>query len=82
MKNITGRFSKVAETENSIVVGLIGTLNEGNIKRSEILDIARFYGISTDPDKFGYHMLTIEGAVKRGCTLPVENYNGFLEIFK
>lgn len=32
MKNITGRFSKVAETENSIVVGLIGTLNEGQYK--------------------------------------------------
>ena len=78
---ISGRFTKVAKTENSVVVGLVGSLNTENIEYNEILDIAGFYGISTGPDNFGYHFITPEGATKRGCKLPVNNYNGFIEIF-
>lgn len=82
MNNINGRFSKVAETRNSIVVGLIGALNPENIAYTDILKIAGFYSISTKPDKFGYHFITAESAKKRGCTIPVNNYNGFLETFR
>ena len=78
--SISGRFTKVAETNNSIVVGTIGALKEATY--DEVLEIARFYNISTEPDKFKYHCITPEGAVKRGCKLPVNNYNEFIEIFK
>lgn len=79
---IAGRFTKVANTKNSVVVGLVGSLNSDNCEYIDILEIASFYGISTEPDKFKYHEITAEGAIKRGCTLPVNNFNGFLEIFK
>lgn len=78
---LAGRFTKVARTENSVVVGLVGSLTAENIERNEILEIAVFYGINTEPDKFGYHFTTAEGAIKRGCKLPVNNFNGFIEIF-
>ena len=82
MKNIAGRFSKAAETKNSVVIGLVGALSPENLEYLDILKIAGFYSISTAPDKFGYHIITAEGAEKRGCTLPVNNYTGFLEIFR
>lgn len=78
--NINGKFTKVAETNNSIVIGTIGSLKEATYE--EIIRMARFYNINTDPGKFGYHLITPAGAVKRGCKLPVNNYNGFIEIFK
>ena len=80
MRNINAHFTKVADTTNSIVVGTIGDLKE--VTYDEILHIARFYNISTEPGKFAYHIITPEGAIKRGCKLPVSNYNEFLEIFK
>ena len=79
--NISGRFGKVATTDNSIVVGLIGDLTIENITRDDILRIASFYVVNTDPDKFGYHFITADGAKSRGCKLPTNNYNGFIEIF-
>lgn len=81
-KMTAGRFAKVAETENSVVVGTIGNLSAGNTTYEVILHLAGFYGIGTDPDKFRYHCITAEGAVKRGCKLPTGNYNEFIEIFK
>lgn len=78
---IIGRFTKVANTGNSVVIGLVGSLTAETIDYNDILDIAGFYGISTEPDKFGYHFITKEGAMKRGCKLPVNSFNGFLEIF-
>ena len=79
--SINGRFTKVATTENSIVVGLIGSLTSENIAHDDILRIASFYGANTEPDKFGYHFITADGAKNRGCKLPTNNYNGFIEIF-
>ena len=79
--SINGRFTKVATTENSTVVGLIGDLTIENISHDGILRIASFYGASTEPDKFGYHFITADGAKNRGCKLPTNNYNGFIEIF-
>ena len=81
-KRSVGQFTKIAKTENSVVVGLVGSLNSENIEHNDILEIAGFYGISTEPDKFGYHFITQEGATKRGCKLPVNNFNGLLEVFK
>lgn len=80
-RKISGRFTKVAKTENSVLVGLVGSLNAKTIEYSEILEIAGFYGINTDPDKFSYHFITPEGATRKGCKLPPNNFNGFLEIF-
>ena len=80
--NLSGRFSKIAETENSIVIGLIGNVTMENIKYSDILKIAGFDGITTAPDLFCFHFITPDGAKKRGCKLPVANYTGFLELFK
>ena len=79
--NINGRFAKVATTDNSVVVGLIGDLTIENIPHDDILRIASFYGANTEPDKFGYHFITADGAKSRGCKLPTNNYNGFIEIF-
>lgn len=79
--NISGRFEKVATTDNSIVIGLIGELTSENASHDDILKIASFYGVNTDPDKFGYHFITADGAKNRGCKLPTNNYNGFIEIF-
>lgn len=62
-----GRFIKVAQTENSIVIGTIGRLNADNTTHEVILYLTRYYNISTDADKFRYHMITAEDAVKRGC---------------
>lgn len=82
LRNLTaGRFAKVAKTENSIVIGTIGSLNEGNTTYDVILYLAKHFGISTEPDIFKYHCITADGAVKRGCKLPVNNYNEFIEIF-
>ena len=78
--NINGKFKKVAETNNSVVIGTIGALKETT--NEEVIKIARFYNIRTELDKFIYHCITPEGAVKRGCKLPVNNYNEFIEIFK
>ena len=80
--NLNGRFSTIAETEKSIVVGLIENITMENIEYSDILKIAGFYGISTAPDLFGFHFITPDGAKKRGCKLPVAIYTGFLELFK
>lgn len=79
--NISERFGKVATTDNSIVVGLIGSLTSENIAHDDILKIASFYGVNTDPDKFGYHFIAADGAKNRGCKFPTNNYNGFIEIF-
>lgn len=81
-KMTAGRFTKVAETGNSVVVGTIGSLNADNITYEVILYLARYYNISIEPGKFCYHCITAEGAVKRGCKLPTGNYNEFIEIFK
>ncbi len=81
-KMTAGRFGKVAQTGNSIVVGTIGALTEENTSYEVVLHIAKYYNISTEPDKFKYHSITVEGAKKRGCKLPVNNYNEFIEIFK
>lgn len=80
-KMTAGRFTKVAETENSVVIGTIGSLNAESTTHEVILHLARYYNISTDADKFRYHCIAAEGAVKRGCKLPTENYNEFIEIF-
>lgn len=79
--NISGRFGKVATTDNSIVVGLIGNLTSENITHDDILKIASFYEVNTNSDKFGYHFITADGAKSRGYNLPTNNYNGFIEIF-
>lgn len=80
-KLTAGRFTKVAKTENSIVIGTIGSLNEENTTYDVILYLAKYFGISTEPDRLKYHCITAEGAVKRGCKLPTGNYNEFIEIF-
>ena len=49
--SIKGRFTKVATTDNSIVIGLIGELTSENITHDDILKIAAFYGANTEPDK-------------------------------
>lgn len=83
LKRMTaGRFSKVAETENSIVIGTLGSLNEQNTTYEVIIHLARFYNINTEAGQFKYHFITTEGAIKRGCTLPANNYNQFIEFFK
>lgn len=79
MKNISGRFTKIGETKNSIIVGTIGALEAPTY--DEILQIANFYNINTEPGVFGYHLITKEGAEKRGCKLPLNNYNEFIELF-
>lgn len=81
-KITAGRFTKVAQTGNSIVIGTIGSLNADNTTYEVILYIARYYNISTEPGKFRYHRITAEGAIKRGCKLPTGNYKEFIEIFK
>lgn len=81
-KITAGRFTKVAQTANSIVIGTIGSLNADNTTYEVILYLARYYNIGTEPDRFRYHRITAEGAVKRGCKLPTGNYNEFIEIFK
>ena len=73
---------KVAETKNSIIVGTVGNLAVADLTHSNILYIVSFYGVNTDPDKFGYHMIPPEGAKKRGCKFPINNFSEFLEIFK
>lgn len=75
---INGRFEKVADTKNSVVIGLIGSINSENIEYNDILQIARFYNIRKN---FSYRYITAEGAKDRGCKLPLRNYNSFLEIF-
>lgn len=80
-KLTAGRFTKVAKTENSIVIGTIGSLNEENTTYDVILYLARYFEISTEPDRFRYHRITADGAIKRGCKLPVGNFNEFIEIF-
>jgi len=84
MRNISGRFTKITDANNSVVVGLIGTMTDENTTYGEILKIAGFYNISTNPDTFGYHFITKEGVIKRlrPDIQPLNNYNGFLEIFK
>lgn len=82
VKLTAGRFMKVAETADSIVVGILGSLTEDKISHEFILHFARYYCIATEPDRFQYHFITAEGAVERGCKLPDGNYNGFIEIFK
>lgn len=83
LRKITaGKFTKVANTNNSIVVGTIGALTEEKTTHEIITHIASFYNISTEPDKFNYHCITAENAIKRGCNLPTGNYNEFIEIFK
>lgn len=77
-----GRFSKVVETENSIVIGTLGSLNEQNTTYEVIIHLARIYNINTEVGIFKYHFITQEGAIKKGCTLPVNNYNQFIEFFK
>lgn len=84
MADIKGRFTKLGLSKNGIVVGLIGSLTEENITHDNILSIAAFYNISTVPDKFGYHFITKSGAIRetQNSRLLINNYNGFLEIFK
>ena len=81
-KMTAGRFTKVAATENSVIVGTLGSLNGENTTHEVVVYIANFYNIDTAPDKFGYHKITAEEAKKRGCKLPTNNYNEFIEIFK
>lgn len=81
-KITAGRFTKVAETENSIVIGTIGALTEEKTNHNAILHIAKYYNINTESDKFKYYCITAEGAKKRDCNLPVNNFNEFIEIFK
>jgi len=80
--NILGRFSKVAETKNCVIIGLLGSANMESLQNEYIIKIASFYGIKTAPDLFHFHELTAAGAKKRGCKLPLNNYNSFIEIFK
>lgn len=82
MMNINGKFSKVAETENSIVIGTIGALTEEKTTYEVVVKIAKFYNINTEPDKFKWHCITSAGAIKRGCKFPTGNYNEFIEFFK
>ena len=81
-KMTAGRFAKVAETENGVIVGTLGSLDGENTTHEIVVYIAKFYNICTAPDKFGYHKITADGAKKRGCKLPANNYNEFIEIFK
>ncbi|MDU4971445.1 MAG: hypothetical protein E6X19_01865 [Hungatella hathewayi] len=74
-------FSKILETETSIVVGLLGNSTEDNLDYKSVLKIAQFYNIKIEPDKFGYHFITSNGVIKKGYA-HVNNYNDFLEIFK
>lgn len=78
--SIRGKFSKVVETNNSIVVGTIGDLIEATY--DDVVEISKFYNISTEPNKFKWHCITQEEAKKRGCKFPVNNYNEFIEFFK
>lgn len=78
--NINGKFKKVAETNSSVIIGTLGDLKETTHKH--IVEIASFYNINSDPDKFNYHCTTPEGAAKSGCKLLASNYNEFVEIFK
>lgn len=80
-KLTSGRFTKVANTENSIVIGTIGSLTKENITYEVILYFANYFGISTDPDRFKYNLITADSAVGKGCKLPSGNYNEFIEIF-
>lgn len=80
-KLTAGKFTKVAKTENSIVVGTLGSLTEEKTTYDVVLYMAKYYGISIEPDRFRYHVITAEGAAKRGCNLPTDNYNEFIEIF-
>ena len=81
-KMTAGRFAKVAEIENSIIFGTLGNLDSENTTHEIVVYIAKFYNIDTTPDKFRYHKITAEEAKKRGCKLPTNNYNEFIEIFK
>ncbi len=76
-----GRFTKLAETKNSIVVGTMANLNEENTTYEIVQHIAKFYNINTDPGIFQYHLITAVGARKRGARLPIDNYNQFIEFF-
>lgn len=80
--NDCDRYAKVAETENSVIIATVGNLTADELTYDNILYIASFYGISTEPDKFHYHMITADGAAKKGCKLPIRNYNEFIEYFK
>ena len=73
--NLNGRFSTIAETEKSIVVGLIENITMENIEYSDILKIAGFYGISTAPDLFlslihiCIHTILLLSDYLRNCSL-------------
>lgn len=83
LRKITeGRFTKVAENENSVIVGTLGSLDSDNTTQEIVVYIAQFYNIETSADKFGYHFIIADGAKKKGCKLPTRNYNQFIEIFK
>lgn len=82
MNELNGRFSKVVDTQNSVVVGVFGTLTEKTLTHNMIVDIARFYNLNIEPDKFVYHYITAGEAKEKGCKLPTGNFNAFLEIFK
>ena len=79
--NIRGRFCKLATTDNSVVVGTLGTLTAEKLTQDIIVRIAHFYNINTNADQFRWHLITAEGAEKRGSKFPVNNYNAFIEFF-
>lgn len=70
-------FERIGETENSIIIGVVKVVDY-----SHILEIAKYYRINTEPDKFKYHLITQYGAEKRGCGNIPKKYNDFIEILK
>lgn len=83
MTALDGKFSKVAEGEGYIIVGLLAPLSSENLTYEEIrYKIAPFYGVLADNPRFAYRFITKKGAREKGCKFPVNNYNSFLEILK
>ncbi len=81
-KLTSARFSRLADTENSIVIGTFGSLNEENTTQEVISYFVGYFGLSVKLDAYNYQRITPEEAIKRGCKLPTGNYNQFIEIFK
>ena len=74
-----GKFTKFFEDCNRLVIAC--HLSDDDISYDDVVYVARFYDVKDNP-RFGYHMITHEGAEKLNSKLPVGNYSSFIEFFK
>lgn len=73
LARIAGRFTLVAKSDESTVVGLLGSARYEDLNNTQLRHIAHFYGMTPDPHEFL-------------ATYPVERnetmYTGFIRFNK